>query len=688
MMSSPVVFFDLFSFLASLAALLLVLKGWNRAMRRDVKILITGLLIFIMLYSFCLFMEWSGITKALDRIEDFIGALVPMWWAFVFYAIIQDLTSRDQSQSEECLRKSEQRYRDLVEDINDVIFATDEKGVITYISPAVKSVLGYRPSEIIGRSYGDFIHDEDLPRIMEQFQRIISGHVEPSEYRLFTKSGDARWVRTFSRRVLVGSHVTGLRGVLTDIEEYKQSEENLRKYERIISTVDDPMSLINENYIYITVNDAYIRFFNAPREKIVGRSIGKMLGEDVFKNKIKTYLDRCLGGEEVHYQDWFNFPDGKRRFMDMSYYPYFSKDGTVSSIVVNGRDMTELELVRSELKRVNVEMRQVFNSSIPLCTIDKEFNMRRYNKTFCKLFGLDEDTIYDKKCYEVLQTPICNTPECSMKQIVSGVEVSERELEIKLSSGDKALCLLSASPLKGNDGELLGIVKSFVDITQLNKAKQEKQKLEAQLRHAQKLESIGTLTSGVAHNFRNILSPISLYSQLIQMMYKDDPELKEIAEKTMECVNRGAQLVNGLMQFSRKHAKEIETIDLAEVLREVYGLITESFDKKIGIFMDIADSLPVRGDCSGLSQVLMNLCTNARDAMPEGGELSIEARIEGEEALVTEIGLDVRKNIVDESTKMMNNFTAHIFAFFKTITGSFNSCILCSYLLYEFEINI
>ncbi len=88
------------------------------------------------------------------------------------------------------------------------------------------------------------------------------------------------------------------------------------------------------------------------------------------------------------------------------------------------------------------------------------------------------------------------------------------------------------------------------------------------------------------------------------------------------------------MQFSRKHAKELETINLAEVIRETYDLITKSFDKKIDIRMDIADSLRIRGDRSELSQVFMNLCTNARDAIPDGGELSIEAMKEGDDALI------------------------------------------------------
>ncbi|UCG79949.1 MAG: hypothetical protein JSV60_08225, partial [Desulfobacterales bacterium] len=103
----PVVVFDFVSFLASLTGLFFLVKGWKRVLPRDAKLLLTGLLVFITFYSLCLVLEWSGITKALDTTEDLIGALMPMWWAFVFYALLQGIASSD-------LRNSENRYRRLV----------------------------------------------------------------------------------------------------------------------------------------------------------------------------------------------------------------------------------------------------------------------------------------------------------------------------------------------------------------------------------------------------------------------------------------------------------------------------------------------------------------------------------------------------------------------------------------------
>jgi PAS domain S-box-containing protein len=141
--------------------------------------------------------------------------------------IYEDITERKRVQ--EALQASDRKYRQLVEDINDVVYTIDANGHINYISPVIESVAGYRPSEIIGRPYTDFVHPEDMPRIMKLFEQILSGHIEPSEYRILTKSGDVCWVRTSSRAVKTDNDEVVLQGVLTDITARRRSEEALQE---------------------------------------------------------------------------------------------------------------------------------------------------------------------------------------------------------------------------------------------------------------------------------------------------------------------------------------------------------------------------------------------------------------------------------------------------------------------------
>jgi PAS domain S-box-containing protein len=139
--------------------------------------------------------------------------------------ITRDISSR--KKTEAALQESEEKYRTLIESINDVIYTTDENGVITYVSPVVEVIGGYHPSELVGRAFTHFVYPEDLPAVMKDFEKVISGQIAFSDFRVMTKSGDALWVHTSSRRVLEGDKFVGLRGTLTDITEKKRLESRL-----------------------------------------------------------------------------------------------------------------------------------------------------------------------------------------------------------------------------------------------------------------------------------------------------------------------------------------------------------------------------------------------------------------------------------------------------------------------------
>lgn len=179
------------------------------------------------------------------------------------------------------------------------------------------------------------------------------------------------------------------------------------------------------------------------------------------------------------------------------------------------------------------------------------------------------------------------------------------------------LIVLKKLPVKGDESTVMLMI---TDIT-------ERKRLEHQLQHVQKMEAIGTIAAGVAHNFRNTLTEILVNSQLLQLTYKDEPMLQEVAGRINSSVKKGSRLVDGLLHFSRKQiVKEFKGIDLAAIIQETCQIVRTSFDARVQIEIDVPPTLPIMGDAAGISQVVMNLCTNARDAMPDGGRLRIEAR--------------------------------------------------------------
>jgi len=184
----------------------------------------------------------------------------------------------------------------------------------------------------------------------------------------------------------------------------------------------------------------------------------------------------------------------------------------------------------------------------------------------------------------------------------------------------------------------------------------DRNRLELQIQNSQKLESLGELASGISHNFRNILAGIIANCQLMEMRCPDRIDLLKNLSGIHNLARMGSELVNNLLKFARKGARtEKRVFNLAEVLEETVQIIRPSFDKKITIHSDWENPLPMEGVRSEVSQLLMNLCTNARDAMPEGGILQLTARpmdsVDKIYLAVSDTGIgmaeEVRKRIFD-----------------------------------------
>jgi PAS domain S-box-containing protein len=157
-------------------------------------------------------------SPILDEEGNYAGSL----------AGVQDTSDRVKTMVR--LRESEERYRDLVEEISDVIYALDREGVITYVSPAIERLLGFAPEQIIGQPFGQFVLPEDLDQVATNFEELVSGRQRgPTEYRVIAASGELRWVSLSSQVILDGNQVTGVRGVLTDISERVWAQDQREK---------------------------------------------------------------------------------------------------------------------------------------------------------------------------------------------------------------------------------------------------------------------------------------------------------------------------------------------------------------------------------------------------------------------------------------------------------------------------
>ena len=195
------------------------------------------------------------------------------------------------------------------------------------------------------------------------------------------------------------------------------------------------------------------------------------------------------------------------------------------------------------------------------------------------------------------------------------------------------------------------IVAIYDDVTGKLKAEAEQKALQEQLFRSQKMESIGAFAGGTAHNFRNILQAICGNIEYLEMLYADKSEVKELAASIYDSVGKGVDLINNLLHFSQKERNcEFADTDLTDVITEAHKILSRVFDKNIHIELDLKKSLFVKGNRALLSQIFMNLATNARDAMPEGGRLSIKAEKRGDKVIaqVSDTGHGIDKNTLEK----------------------------------------
>lgn len=264
------------------------------------------------------------------------------------------------------------------------------------------------------------------------------------------------------------------------------------------------------------------------------------------------------------------------------------------------------------------------SSPVSVVITDAESNQcLEVNETFLETIGYDREKIIGRSTAELGIWLDIKDRDALVDLIKSHGRVSNVEIEIYTRSGDALVMLVSGENI--NIGGRECYLTTSIDITARKQAEREKSLLESQLYQSQKMDAVGTLAGGIAHDFNNILQAISGNVQLISAMQNLEPKIFKHVSEIEDAINRAAELVKSLLTTSRKVEPEKKPLDLNIELRQVQRMLERTIPKMISIETIIPpDTKLIYADPNQFSQVMMNLGTNARDAMPEGGKLTIK----------------------------------------------------------------
>jgi PAS domain S-box-containing protein len=264
---------------------------------------------------------------------------------------VRDITGR--KRTEEALRASEEKYRELVENVSEVIYSVGLDGTINYVSPSIERIVGYRPEELLGKRFAEFIHKDDVPKMASEVRRRVGGVIEPSEYRLVAKDGGIRWIHTTSRQLKSGDRVIGLTGILSDITDRKTAEAAIReseeKYRRLFESSPEGIVLLDLDGNVQDINRAALTIMSLSREAVVGRPFIEQGGS--YEEDVPRFLDmfrRMVQGELAHpVEIRLKTPKGDR--WEEVFPVLLEKDGDVYALQVIMHDVTDRRKAQREM---------------------------------------------------------------------------------------------------------------------------------------------------------------------------------------------------------------------------------------------------------------------------------------------------------------------------------------------------
>ena len=572
-------------------------------------------------------------TGVPERLETHVPAL-QQWFSLSvssperghFLAVFEIITAR--KQAELALRQSEQRFRTTLDAMLEGCQIIGSDDFYLYVNDSAARYGRKTREELVGRKLGDVYPGIEHTALYQEIRNCLTDRLPRQMQSPFTfANGDVRWFDFSMHPVPEGVFILSI-----DVTDRRQSEEILRQSEeRFRQLFDRVTRLAVQGY----GPDGTVRLWNQASEKLYGFTAEEAIGRNLLdliippaaRDEVRAAIRQMVDSGSGHAA-----AEVTLMRKDGSLVPVYSNHTVVD---VHGRgkelycidiDLTELKQAEAGLRLQSAALAAAANSIV---ITDREGRIEWVNPAFAQMTGYSAEEAIGRNPRDLIKSGQHDASfYAGLWATIGAGQVWRGEIVNRRKDGTCYVEEMTITPVRDEQGEIARFIAIKQEIT-------ERKHLEEQLLRTQRLESVGRLASGIAHDLNNILAPMLLGPPVLRETLTD-PAALEILDAIETSAERGASVIKQLLTFGRGLEARREPIQLRSLTRDMMNIMAETFPRNIVTRLVMPPELDlIHGDETQIHQVLMNLCVNARDALPQGGQLTLAlAPVDVDEAMV------------------------------------------------------
>ena len=533
-------------------------------------------------------------------------------------AIFRDITERKRAEEE--LRETHDFLENLIGHANAPIIVWNTENRITRFNHAFEHLTGYAADEVVGQELSMLFPEPSKEESLSRIAQTVGGERwESVEIPIQRKDGETRCVLWNSANIYSEDGTTLVATIAqgVDITERKRIEEELKKFKTVSDRASYGIAIADLEGRLLYVNDAFARMHGYTVEEVIGKYLSIFHTAEQMKevNRLNEQMQR--EGSFTAQEAWHARKDGTVFPALMSGATVCDHNGNPLYLSVTAIDITERKRAEAALRESEERFRAIFESAEDCIFIkDRDLRYTQANAAMERLFELPASELIGRTDEDLFGQEAGAHIRDVDSHVLSG-EIIEEE-DVKPVKGVPRTFHVIKVPIRDDSGAIIGLGGIARDITERKRAEEERRKLEAQIQHAQKLESLGVLAGGIAHDFNNLLAGILGNADLALVNLPQTSPARLSIEEIKKAGRRASDLIQQMLAYSGKGQFVVKALDLNELVGEIGYLLQASISKKATLTFDLAEDLPpIEADAGQLQQVVMNLITNASDSISE-----------------------------------------------------------------------